>query len=189
MDDSQIQPPDALDRATGFTIDDEYYFDAVFQQLVEFNGSNYQIVPVLASNYSVENNYQSYIFQIRPNVTFSDGHPLNAYDVWFSFVRELYLGQAVGISNYYELTVEPNSTSSGYVLPWGIRHAIQAATGLPATTNINLTISVLNNMLSNFNPSNTTQAEIMSYPQQAYVVLGPMSFRINLLTITPTSCR
>ncbi|PSN92838.1 hypothetical protein B9Q08_00535 [Candidatus Marsarchaeota G2 archaeon ECH_B_SAG-M15] len=181
VDDSQIQPPDALDPATGFTIDDEYYFDAVFQQLVEFNGSNYQIVPVLASNYSVENNYQSYIFQIRPNVTFSDGHSLNAYDVWFSFVRELYLGQAVGISNYYELTVEPNSTSSGYVLPWGIRHAIQAATGLPATTNINLTISVLNNMLSNFNPSNTTQAEIMSYPQQAYVVLGPMSFRINLL--------
>jgi ABC-type transport system substrate-binding protein len=62
VDDSQIQPPDALDPATGFTIDDEYYFDAVFQELVEFNGSNYQIVPVLASNYSVENNYQSYIF-------------------------------------------------------------------------------------------------------------------------------
>src|SRR5579875_1175596 len=129
VDDSQIQPPDALDPATGFTIDDEYYFDAVFQQLVEFNGPNYQIVPVLASNYSVET----------------------------------------------------NSTSSGYVLPWGIRHAIQAATGLPATTNINLTVSVLNNMLSDFNPSNTTQDEIISYPQQAYVVLGPMSFRINLL--------
>jgi ABC-type transport system substrate-binding protein len=114
-------------------------------------------------------------------VTFSNGDPLNAYDVWFSFVRELYLGQAVGISNYYELTVEPNTTSSGYILPWGIRHAIQAATGLPATTNINLTVSVLNSMLSNFNPANATQREIMGYPNQAYVVLSPMSFRINLL--------
>ncbi|MEM0272195.1 MAG: ABC transporter substrate-binding protein, partial [Thermoprotei archaeon] len=86
-----------------------------------------------------------------------------------------------GISNYYELTVEPNSTTGGYVLPWGIRHAIRAATGLPATTDLNITVSVLNNMLSNFNPSNTTQLEIMGYPNQAYVVLGPMSFEINLL--------
>ncbi|MEM0272709.1 MAG: hypothetical protein QW514_09235 [Thermoprotei archaeon] len=42
-------------------------------------------------------------------MTPGNGDPLNAYDVWFSFVRELYLGQAVGSSNYAELTFNPDN--------------------------------------------------------------------------------
>jgi peptide/nickel transport system substrate-binding protein len=158
-------------------------FTNVFQQLVEFNGSSFsQVVPVLASNYSIENDYQTYVFSIRPNVEFSNGDPLTAADVWFSYVREVYLGQAVGISNYAELTVNTSTVAAtGLIIPWGIQHAIQSVTGLPAETNPNVTKAVLNNILSNFNPNNATIQKIMSYPNQAYVVTGPMTFEINLM--------
>jgi len=45
--------PDALDPATGFYVPDAAVFTNVFQNLVEFNASNYlQVVPVIAENYS-----------------------------------------------------------------------------------------------------------------------------------------
>ncbi|MEM0120256.1 MAG: ABC transporter substrate-binding protein [Thermoprotei archaeon] len=182
VDDSQTSTPDDLDPATGFYTFDQPVFTNVFQQLVEFNGSNYlEVVPALASNYTT-NNYQVYVFQIRPGVSFSNGDPLNAYDVWFSFVRELYLGQAVGISNYQDLTVNLSELSAtGLILPWGIRHAVQYAFGLNTLPTPNQTTTILNQVLSNFNPSNTTTQKLMSYPNQAYVVTGPMTFKVNLL--------
>ncbi|MEM0272669.1 MAG: ABC transporter substrate-binding protein [Thermoprotei archaeon] len=175
--------PDALDPATGFSGPDTAVFNNVFQELVEPNGSSiYQVVPVLASNYTIENNYQTYVFSIRQNVKFSNGDPLNAYDVWFSFVRELYLGQAVGSSNYAELTFNPeNVSATDMTTPWGLLHALQYATGLPATTNYKLASQILNQMLSHFNPDNATQLAVMEYPRQAYVVLGPYTFEVNLL--------
>jgi peptide/nickel transport system substrate-binding protein len=183
VDDSQTSTPDALDPAYGFYTFDQPVFTNVFQQLVEFNGSNYlQVVPALASNYTIENNYQTYVFQIRSGVTFSNGDPLNAYDVWFSFVREIYLGQAVGISNYQDLTVNLSEVSAtGFILPWGIRHAVQYAFGLSSLPTPNQTTAILNQVLSNFNPNNATVQKLMSYPNQAYVVTGPMTFQANLL--------
>src|SRR5579875_1351124 len=72
VDDSQTSTPDALDPAYGFYTFDQPVFTNVFQQLVEFNGSNYlEVVPALASNYTIENSYQTYVFQIRSGVTFS----------------------------------------------------------------------------------------------------------------------
>jgi peptide/nickel transport system substrate-binding protein len=182
-DDSWPGAPDDLDPATGFSVPDQPVFNSVFQELVEFNGTSIsQVVPVLAQNYSIQNNYERYVFTIRPNVTFSNGDPLNAYAVWFSYVRELYLGQAVGISNFGELTVNTSQLCSACpIIPWGIDSAIQAVTGLQAVSNPNVTEEVLNNVLSHFNPSNQTIQKIMGYPNQAYVVLGPMTFEINLL--------
>ena len=103
---------------------------AVYQELVEFNGSSIsQVIPVLASNYTVLDNIRTFVFTIRQNVTFSNGDPLTPAAVWFSFVREVYDGQAVGISNYEELTLNLSEVSAtGYDFPWGIRAAIQAAT-------------------------------------------------------------
>jgi len=183
VDESQTSPPDALDPATGFAVPDEPVFFNVFQTLVEFNGSSItQLVPVVASNYSIENNYRSYVFEIRPGVTFSNGDGVSAATVWFSLVREAIMGQSVGLSNYLELTVNVSEyTQTGYAFPWGIRHAIQAVTGLPTTSNATLAAEVLDNMLSHFNPSNTTQLKIMEYPNQAYVVSSQMTFEVNLL--------
>jgi ABC-type transport system substrate-binding protein len=55
-----LQLPDALDPAIGFEDQDEPVFTSVFQELVDFNGTNYtQIVPVLASHWT-EKNDQNY---------------------------------------------------------------------------------------------------------------------------------
>ena len=183
VDDSWYTGMDALDPAVGFVVADEAVFNNVFQQLVEFNGPNYtQVVPVLASSFTVLNNSQTYEFQIRSNVTFSSGDPLNAYAVWFSYVRTVYLGQGIASANYALLTFNTTEQSqTGVFFPWGIRAAIQSATGLPALSNATLAKNILNNMLSNFNPSNSTQLAIMSYQDQAYAVSGPMTFEVHLL--------
>jgi peptide/nickel transport system substrate-binding protein len=183
VDNYQVVAPDSLDPALAFDIQDEPLLTAVYQELVEFNGSSIsQVLPVLASNYSTSNNNQTYTFTIRPNVTFSNGDPMNAATVWFSYVRELYDGQAVGISNYEELTLNLSETSAtGYNFPWGIRAAIQSVTGLPATTNVSVAVEALNNIMSHFNPENATIQKIMAYPNQAYVVPNNNTFRVNLL--------
>ena len=92
------------------------------------------------------------------------------------------MGQAIASANFFDITFNlTTSSQTGVLLPWGIQNAIQSATGLSATTNLNLTESVLNNMLSNFNPSNSTIQAIMSYPDQAYSISGPMTFVIHTL--------
>jgi peptide/nickel transport system substrate-binding protein len=181
VDDSNTGPPDSLDPAVGIYLTDVPFFNAVFQELVEFNGSSEtQVVPVLASNYTVENNYQTYIFSIRPGVAFSTGDRLTAADVWFSLTRMLYIGYEDG--NFGNLTINLSTLSAtGLSLPWGVRAAIQQATGLPATTNSTIARLALNNILSNFDPNNATIQKVMAYPKQVFVVPSSMVFEVHLL--------
>ena len=179
-----VGTPDALDPAVGYVETDAWVFNNVFQGLVTFVGPNSTegvVAPALAQSYTVQNN-ENYTFNIRPGVTFSNGNPVNAAVVWFSFMRLLYMNQGIIYINYVYLTENSATISTtGFSLPWGILNAIQSATGLPTTTNYKLAESVLNNMLSNFDPNNATIQKIMSYPDQAYVVTGPMIFTINLI--------
>jgi ABC-type transport system substrate-binding protein len=176
--------PDSLDPATGVYGQDSLVLNNVFQQLIEFTGPNSTqgvVVPALAQSYTVQGE-QNYTFDLRPGVTFSNGDPVTAAVVWFSFVRNLYMGQIVELS-YYLYTTEPSTSLSttGLSLPWGLLDAVQSATGLPTTTNYKLATSVLNNMLSNFDPNNATIQKIMSYPDQAYAVTGPTTFVVRTL--------
>ena len=179
-----IGTPDALDPAAGYVGTDAWVFNNVFQGLVSFVGPNSTVgvvTPALAESYNVQNN-ENYTFNIRPGVAFSDGNPVNAAVVWFSFMRLLYMNQGIIYINYVYLTEEQTTLSTtGLSLPWGLLNAIQSVTGLPTTTNYKLAESVLNNMLSNFDANNATIQKIMSYPDQAYVVTGPMTFTINLI--------
>jgi ABC-type transport system substrate-binding protein len=186
VDDNAGPPgtPDALDPASGYVGTDAWVFNNVFQSLVSFVGPNSTegvVTPALAQSYNVQNN-QNYTFNIRPGVAFSNGNPVNAAVVWFSFMRLLYMNQGIIYINYVYLTEEQTTVSTtGLSLPWGLLNAIQSVTGLPTTTNYKLAESVLNNMLSNFDPNNATIQKIMSYPDQAYVVTGPMTFTVNLM--------
>ncbi len=189
MDDSFTTTPDALNPGTGSSAGDVYVFDNVFQELVEFTGENSTqgvVVPVLAQNYSVSNNSQTFTFNLRPDVTFSDGTAMNATAAWFSFVRNLILGQYVVAANFIFVTEYLNASAvTGMQVPWGLLNAIQNVTGLPTTTNYALAQQVLNNMLSNFNVHNATQMAIMTYPDQAYVVSGPLIFTIHEIQSYP----
>ncbi|WP_338604252.1 ABC transporter substrate-binding protein [Sulfolobus tengchongensis] len=184
VDVSQTAPPDALDPATGFYVQDGPLFTAVFQELVEYNGSNYlQVVPVIAQNWSTSN-YENWTFYIRHGVYFPDGVQVNASTVWFSLYRTILMGQGPGVSNYIELLF--NSTQygqTGYALPWGVAAAIQNVTGLPTTKNATLAAKVLASILSHFNAANTTIEKIMEYPYQAVVVKGP--YEVEISTLTP----
>jgi peptide/nickel transport system substrate-binding protein len=63
----------------------------VWQTLVNFNldaeqeQGVFQIVPDLATNWTVSSNAETYTFQLRQGVTFSNGDPFNAYVVWTNF--------------------------------------------------------------------------------------------------------
>ncbi len=190
VDDSNVATADALDPATAdYGWSDNSVLISVFQELVEFTGENSTsgvVVPVLAQNYSVSVSDANYSFKLRPDVTFSNGHAVNASIVWFSFIRNLYMGQAIELSNFEFVTESPSSLSeTGLSLPWGLLNAVQNVTGLPVTSNYTLAENVLNNMLSNFNANNATVQAIMAYPHQAYVVTGSMTFQANELQPYP----
>ncbi|BBG23446.1 ABC transporter substrate-binding protein [Sulfuracidifex tepidarius] len=180
---AQVAAPDSLDPATGFYTQDGPLFTAVYQELVEFNGSDYHsVVPVLAQNFTEENDYNSFVFNMRPYATFSNGMPVNASDVWFSLYRTILMGQGVGVSNYVGLLFNSTQYSIyGIALPWGVCDAIQNVTGIHTEGNVNLTAKILSQILSNFNPSNSTIMKIMEYPDQAVVVLGNDKVEVNLL--------
>ncbi|CAC11420.1 hypothetical protein [Thermoplasma acidophilum] len=211
--DGAISPPDFLDPSVGFDIEDGPLFTAVYQQLVELNGTNYlQVVPVIASNYSVGTGthlYQNYTFNIRKNVTFSNGDPVNATTVWFSFYRTIVMAQGPSVANYADLLF--NSTSyeytAPYSIPWGFEHAMRYVyntTGKPSwmqfpfptnysntnASNVKFAAEFLANMLSHFDPwSNATQAALISYTNQAVSVPGyrpgEVSYKVDMNTIYP----
>lgn len=161
----------------------------VFDQLVSLDGPNSTsgvVIPSLAINYT-ESNDENWTFNLRSGVTFyPGGDEMNASTAWFSFVRGNYLNTAIEDSNYLYVTENQSVIAdTGMALPWGLLNAIQNVTNMPVTTNYQLAQTVLNNMLSNFNANNATIQAIMSYPDQAYVVTGPLSFVINELQPYP----
>jgi peptide/nickel transport system substrate-binding protein len=69
----------------------------VYQPLVavnltaEYQYGIIQYMPGLAVNWTVSPDGQTYTFNIRPNVTFSNGDPLNSYQVWMEMYGFYYL--------------------------------------------------------------------------------------------------
>jgi len=178
-DESPTGPFDSIDPQYGFfTVDTQ--FAQVFQGLVQYNGSDgLHVVPSLASSWTVSANNENYTFQMRANTWFSNKDPITAFDAWFSFVRVNYMNAptTVGFSNYNLLLY--NGFTGPNVIPWGLLNAIESVN--PALTTENTQVAALNQMLSNFNPSNATQAAIMSYPHQALVASSATTFQINLI--------
>jgi peptide/nickel transport system substrate-binding protein len=188
--------PDSLDPEFGFFTYDQPVFNNVYQQLVEFDGTCgactavSQLVPVLAQNWTISNNAQTYTFAMRPNAWFSNKDPINAYTVWFSLVRIIYMNAPSGVapSNYNELTENLSANSPDAEIPMGLANATASLGGAYSAANGSssqdtaMLVSVLNNMLSNFNPSNSTQQKIMSYPMQAYSAPNSSTFVVNLIS-------
>jgi len=199
QDESGGVPPDSLDPSYAFYSQDTYFINAVYNNMVEFNmSSGTEIVPVLASYYGISNGGCTNWFHLRSGVTFSNGDPFNAYVQWFSIVRTQVTNAPTGISTSNWNLVSYNTTMGGQFgsgsyeyntlgaqFPWGLRQAIQVATGLQTAANtqeaVTLAEKVLTNMLSNFNPANATQLAIMSYPNQAYAAANSTLFVADYL--------
>jgi ABC-type transport system substrate-binding protein len=69
----------------------------VYQSLVTLNGSllyqtgGLQLLPMLATNWTVSPDGMTYTFNLRQNVTFSNGDPFNAYQAWGQMYGLYYL--------------------------------------------------------------------------------------------------
>jgi len=99
--------PDTLDPAVGWTGNAEEAIQQVYQGLVIFAPNSSVIVPYIATNWNVSTDGLTYNFQIRNNITFSNGDPLTAYDFWYSIYRSALMAQ----SSSYLITVCLNTTS------------------------------------------------------------------------------
>ena len=189
-DTAQTSAPPGLDPATAFFVTTNPLLAAVFQNLVEYNGSSTTTVPVLASNiYNINN--QNFTFDIRSDAHFSNGQQLNATSVWFSLARGIVMGQGPFTSNYGGLLYNQTlASATGIFLPVGIIGALKSAGYyIPNTTyNINgkqvsmanytIAGSYLANLLSDFN-YNTSEMKVMEYKNQALVVNSNDNITIN----------
>lgn len=197
VDDSQLGTPDSLDPQYGFFTTDGSIYTSVYQQLVEYNGSDYNtLIPVIASAYTVPSNGLNYTFTIRPGVWFSDGLNVTAATVWYSFERMIYMDAPsfTAPSNYGALTYNFNPSAT-FQTAWGLVNALNAANAaIPTGTTSadqNIQNAAIESLLNNFNPANTTQQAIMAYTHQAYVVVNdtaspvsatsPGTFQANML--------
>jgi len=60
-----------------------------YQRLVEYNGASSDVVPGLASEWRISRDHMTYTFTIKPGNKFSDGTPVTAKAVQYTFERLL----------------------------------------------------------------------------------------------------
>jgi ABC-type transport system substrate-binding protein len=195
-----------MDPQYAFYLQDEGMLNAVYQNLVELNGTSGNIFqPVLADSYNVNvNGGLTNTFHIRSGVWFSNGDKFSSYDQWFTIERDLFMNAPSDIAGFnwnfiiYNITTNTGPYTAadeysdnycwnvdGLGLTAGVADAIAHVTGLNTNSetmaSCNLAVSVMTQMLSNFNPSNATQAAIMAYAGQAVVAPNASSFIANYL--------
>jgi peptide/nickel transport system substrate-binding protein len=67
---------------------DRQVFQNLYDKLVDVN-QDLEIVPMLATSWTITNNGKTYTFKLRPNVVFHDGTPFNGEAVKYNFERML----------------------------------------------------------------------------------------------------
>ena len=78
--------PTTLDPANTIIAGDIYTLDKILEPLYVTNPAG-QLVPWLATGYTVSTDHRTFTFSLRPGVKFSNGQPLSAADVVFSINR------------------------------------------------------------------------------------------------------
>ncbi|MDG7013352.1 MAG: ABC transporter substrate-binding protein [Nitrososphaerota archaeon] len=189
----EIPAPVSVDPASSYDVPGGEIMQNVYQGLVFYNGeSGSSFVGVLAANWTASSSGLNYTFNLWPFETFSNGTPLNASTIWYSFYRTMilnlgissYVSQVLAINGGAGFTGNVTSTTKGNIrLPFGAEQALAAA-GYTFSSN-QLTADQqaavdLASILSHFNAANSTIQTVMSYPQQAVSVSGPEQVKINL---------
>jgi len=80
-------PPQMDPHQSSAAVDRQVYQN-LFDKLVDIN-QNLEIVPMLATSWTITENGHVYTFKLRPNVVFHDGTPFNAEAVKYNFERML----------------------------------------------------------------------------------------------------
>lgn len=80
-------------------------FNHVYEKLLDYDFETTDLYPVIAeSRPTVSDDHLTYTFKLKKGVTFSDGKPLTAKDVIFTFkaVKNPLITDAAALRNYYE---------------------------------------------------------------------------------------
>ncbi len=171
----QPEIPYHLDPDTTFSTPGWAAAQQVYQGLVNYNGSSYtNFSGVLAysnftSFYNPATGYTSWLFHLRPGVTFSNGDPYNAYVQWFSFYRSLLMNQGPQFileQNFYSTNFS-NSTPLTYY------------SNITYVDAANTTLANFLNTTNFFNPGPTAIAD-MELPMQSFQVINPSTIQLNL---------
>ncbi len=80
--------PPNLDAHQSTAAVDRQVFQNLYDKLVDIN-ENSEIIPMLATSWTITDNGRTYTFKLRPGVVFHDGTPFNAEAVKFNFERML----------------------------------------------------------------------------------------------------
>jgi peptide/nickel transport system substrate-binding protein len=79
---------DSLDPARGYTQTTSIVLRATYENLVSFPDTDAtEIIPMLATEWSVSDDGLTYTFKLRDDAVFSSGNPLTAADAAFSLLR------------------------------------------------------------------------------------------------------
>ena len=128
--------------------------EQIYQGLLTYNGtSDTTYEGVLASSWTVSPDGMNYTFILRPNVSFSNGDPFNAYVEWYSVYRTIVLDQSPS---------------------WILSQNLAAGNGVT----FNVTASMLNS-INYFSPS-PANLTVMSNPEQSVVALNASAIQFNL---------
>ena len=184
----------SVDPSSSYDVPGGELMQNVYQGLVFYNGeSGSTFVGVLAQTWTVPSNGLNYTFTLYPSETFSNGAPLNASTIWFSFYRTMLLAQ--GISSYINQVLSVNGglgfkgvVASGKLatieLPFGAEQALAAGGYTFSSTNQTLAYQQaagdLAGILTHFNAANSTIQTIMGYHNQAVSVSSSTVVNVNL---------
>ncbi|HXW95377.1 MAG TPA: ABC transporter substrate-binding protein [Nitrososphaerales archaeon] len=148
------EQPDYLDPAVTYETSGWEVVEQIYQGLLTYNGtSDTTYEGVLASSWTVSPDGMNYTFILRPNVTFSNGDPFNAYVEWYSVYRTIVMDQSPS---------------------WILSQNLAAGNGVT----FNVTASMLNS-INYFSPS-PANLTVMSNPEQSVVALNASAIQFNL---------
>ena len=180
------EPPNSYDPASGFFAGEDEILVNTYQELVMFNYTSIsQFAPILAQSWTVGAGYTSYTFNLRNDAYFANGDAFNASVAWFNFYRTIVMNQ-IGASYFTNILYNGTTAyATGFAVPLGVPAALEAGGYQLSSTNATLkqvqAATDLTRILSNFNAANSTVQKIMSYPNQAVVVVDPYTVTFNLL--------
>jgi len=146
--------PDSMDPAVAYTTPGWEIVEQVYQGLLAPQGTSYTTYEgVLAQGWSMSSDGMTYNFTLRPNVSFSNGDPFNAYVMWFSIYRTLIMNQGPA---------------------WILGQNLAAGNGMT----FNITDTILNSI--NYAKPSAQDLNYMTYPNQSVQVVTPNQLIIHL---------
>ncbi|HKM76641.1 MAG TPA: ABC transporter substrate-binding protein [Candidatus Bathyarchaeia archaeon] len=171
---------DSVDPATVITNQGFYIDQLVYEPLVFYNMSTgYKtIVPVLASSWNSTPDGLHYTFNLYQNAHFSNGDPINAYVVWYSFYRVFVMNLALTGTLSFDLN--PAGVTAGDLNSFNVAGNVPSnQTLLSIMTNATNSVQVVNQYTIKFNLFLPYQAFLATITAPPAVVVDPLVVAAN----------